>query len=479
MTGLFDLFIILLLVGIPLALSLVCSTHILLTKRDSRASIAWMGLVWLAPVLGALTYLLFGINRLHSRANEWKKKLADNRRDSLQPFLPDMLAQCVPEPMQTLSRLADKVSNQPLLAGNAISPLFNGDEAYPRMLAAIDSAEHSITLSTFILRNDKLGKQFVDALSRAAERQVSIRLLVDYMGFRYSFPTLKKRLKKAGLQYAEFMPPNWPRTFPFLNLRNHRKLLIVDGRTGFTGGMNISDHHCRDSRQCIPIEDIHFLVEGPVVTELQSIFAEDWYSSTGEELEGALWFSTPETPGSTLARAIADGPDDRFNMLRQLMLGAIGSAQTRIRIMTPYFVPDASLEEALITASLRGIQIQLLLPGRNNLKLVDWACRHHLLEMVRQGVEVRFSSERFIHSKLFMLDESWTLFGSANWDNRSLALNFECNVECYDNWLTQQLNQHFDTQFAQATPVTLSDLQQQSLPIRLRNAAAGLLSPYL
>ncbi|WP_052063902.1 phospholipase D-like domain-containing protein [Nitrincola sp. A-D6] len=298
------------------------------------------------PVLGALTYLLFGINRLHSRANEWKKKLADNRRDSLQPFLPDMLAQCVPEPMQTLSRLADKVSNQPLLAGNAISPLFNGDEAYPRMLAAIDSAEHSITLSTFILRNDKLGKQFVDALSRAAERQVSIRLLVDYMGFRYSFPTLKKRLKKAGLQYAEFMPPNWPRTFPFLNLRNHRKLLIVDGRTGFTGGMNISDHHCRDSRQCIPIEDIHFLVEGPVVTELQSIFAEDWYSSTGEELEGALWFSTPETPGSTLARAIADGPDDRFNMLRQLMLGAIGSAQTRIRIMTPYFVPDASLEEA-------------------------------------------------------------------------------------------------------------------------------------
>ncbi|WP_052063901.1 phospholipase D-like domain-containing protein [Nitrincola sp. A-D6] len=121
----------------------------------------------------------------------------------------------------------------------------------------------------------------------------------------------------------------------------------------------------------------------------------------------------------------------------------------------------------------------MLLPGRNNLKLVDWACRHHLLEMVRQGVEVRFSSERFIHSKLFMLDESWTLFGSANWDNRSLALNFECNVECYDNWLTQQLNQHFDTQFAQATPVTLSDLQQQSLPIRLRNAAAGLLSPYL
>ncbi|MFN3881419.1 MAG: cardiolipin synthase [Nitrincola lacisaponensis] len=466
------------LAAIPLSLAIGSSIHILLTKRDSRAGIAWIGLVWLAPILGPLTYLLFGINRVHSRAQEWKRKFSTDYRQNY-PFDTRNLQHYVPASMQTLSRLSNSVSKQPLLGGNHITPLFNGDQAYPRMLQAIENAQQSVTLSSFILRNDRLGKQFADALAQAQQRGVAVRLLVDYMGFRYSFPTLKSYLKRVQLPYAEFMPPNWPRTLPFLNLRNHRKLLVIDGQLGFTGGMNISDHHCRNPQQCIPIEDIHFELEGPVVTELQTIFAEDWYASTGEMLRDTPWFYPPKTPGTTLARAIADGPDDRFNTLRQVMLGAISSAQQQIRIMTPYFVPDSSLEEALITAALRGIQVQILLPGRNNLRLVDWACRHHLAELIRHGVDVRLVKDRFTHSKLFMLDDCWTLFGSANWDNRSLALNFECNVECYDDWLTQALNQHFDQEFIQGEVITLESLSRQSVLIKLRNAAAGLLSPYL
>lgn len=467
-----------LLALISFLVALATSVHILLRKRDSRASIAWIGLVWLAPLLGAFTYLLLGINRIHSRA---KERIPQRNRPPTPPLLaysPDALAQFVPEALKGLSRLSSQVSQQPLLGGNRINPLWGGDEAFPRMLKRIQEAEQSITLSTFILRNDTMGRAFVDALAQAQARGVAVRLLVDFMGLRYSLPTVKWRLRRQKLIYAEFMPPRWPNSLPFLNLRNHRKLLICDGLYGFTGGMNISAQNCHKRGEAL-LEDIHFELEGPVVTELQSIFAEDWFASCGETLTGQPWFQAPVTPGSTLARAIADGPDDRFNTLRQVMLGAIHSAHHHLRIMTPYFVPDTSLSEALITAALRGVKVQILLPSNNNLRIVDWACRAHLDELIQQGVEVAFSSGCFNHSKLFMVDEGWCLPGSANWDNRSLALNFECNLECYDEWLTRRLNQHFDQRFQAAERLSLEQIQQWSLGVRLRNATAALLSPYL
>jgi cardiolipin synthase len=278
---------------------------------------------------------------------------------------------------------------------------------------------------------------------------------------------------------ALFIPTLLPTALPFINLRNHRKMLVVDGRHAFTGGMNIAQGNRLQEKPRSPVRDLHFELEGPIVSELQMVFAEDWAFAGREKLSGPLWFPGPEMVGQTLARVVVDGPDESFDTLRQLLIGALSIATRRVCIMTPYFLPDLTLQDALSTAALRGVQVDVLLPERNNLRMVEWACRAQLDELVRYGVRVWFSPAPFDHSKLLTVDGEWAMLGSANWDQRSLMLNFECNVECYDAELTAKLNQLFDSRLADSRRVSYRELVDQSLWRKLRNGLARLFSPYL
>jgi cardiolipin synthase len=346
------------------------------------------------------------------------------------------------------------------------------------MLAAIRQATASLSLSTYIFDNDRLGRLFVEELHRAARRGVQVRVLIDDIGSRYSSPRIVGPLRRAGVPLALFMPRWLPRSLPYANLRNHRKILIVDGRVGFTGGMNIRDHFCPTCRPNNPI-DLHFRIEGPVVAQLQEVFADDWEFCTGERLEGKHWFAGLPPAGGVVARVISDGPDEDFEKLRLVLLGALACARSSVRILTPYFLPDPALIAALGIAALRGVAVDILLPAQGNLRLVQWASTALLWQVLQHGCRVWLAPPPFDHGKLMLVDGSWALLGSANWDPRSLRLNFELNVECYNRELTRELEGVLCGKLRQARPLTLADVDGRSLPVKLRDGLARLLSPYL
>ena len=270
-----------------------------------------------------------------------------------------------------------------------------------------------------------------------------------------------------------------PRLFRYANLRNHRKIMVVDGAVGFAGGMNIRQCHRVVVNPAGPTRCLHFRLQGPVVADLQRAFATDWAFTTGENLAGAPWFVPLPPVGKVVARGIPDGPDADIDNVMEILLGVLAVARHRIRVVTPYFVPEGGLLRALRIAALRGIEVQILLPERSNLPYVDWARTPQLPELVESGCAVFLTPAPFDHSKLMVVDGAWSLIGSSNWDARSLRLNFEYNVECYDAELARQHNAIVDAKLVGARRLTSEDLQSRRFAVRLRDGLARLLSPYL
>lgn len=469
--------------GIPalnVLMALFASGHAVLYKRDARAAIGWCGVIWLAPFVGSGLYLLLGVNRIQRRAHALRGDLPDPDPAQLPcPAEPVQSALGEEVHLEALARLVGRVTGLPLVGGNELRPLEGGDVAYPAMLAAIDAAEASVTLSTYIFDNDAAGATFVDALSAAVRRGVAVRVLIDGVGVRYSVPSVMGALRRGGVQAARFLPTLVPWRLRYSNMRNHRKLLVVDGQRGFTGGMNIREGNVGGGRGAPAIQDLHFAVSGPVVTQLQEAFVQDWGFAAGEVLTGAPWFQAPRLEGQALARAVPDGPDEDFDKLRMTLLGALSCAQRSIQVVTPYFVPDATLLTSLNLAALRGVSVDIVLPARNNLRLVQWASMAILWQILERGCRVWLSPPPFDHTKLMLVDGAWTFLGSANWDARSLRLNFELNVECYDRALAESLAQLVEKRLAAARPLTFEEVEGRSLFTRLRDGTARLLTPYL
>jgi cardiolipin synthase len=467
---------------LDVAIDVWATTHVVLYKRDARSAVAWVGLIWLVPLVGPVLYLFLGVNRIQRRARALRRGLvgARSRSSAIRPS--STLARTLtPEGghLGSLVRLVTQVTRRPLLRGNQVRPLVNGDEAYPAMLHAIDAASDSVCLSTYILDNDRVGKQFLEALRRAVARGVEARVLIDDVGTRYSWPSLVRPLRRAGVNVARFLPTHLPWSFAYANLRDHRKILVIDGRVGFTGGMNVRQGHSLALRPPHPIQDLHFQITGPAVAHLQETFAEDWEFCTGESLQGARWYPQIPRDGPVLARGISSGPDDDFEKIRMVYLGGLACAQTSVRVVTPYFLPDAALVAALSTAALRGVRVDILLPRKNNLWLVQWASRAGLWQVLEHGCRVWETAPPFDHTKLVLVDDAWALFGSANWDPRSLRLNFEFDLECYDQDLVAALENVVQGKLQQARLVSLGDVDSRALPVKLRDGVARLLSPYL
>jgi cardiolipin synthase len=463
-------------------LSVVASGHVLLHKRDTRAAIGWIGLIWLSPLLGTVLYVLLGINRINRRARSLRQRQPRVGPKTEGGCSEELVLQTLTPAgahLAAMAHLGDRVTQQPLLPGNAVEPLFNGDQAYPRMLEAIDGASRSVALATYIFNDDRVGGRFVEALGRAVGRGVEVRVLVDELGSRYGWPSIVGPLRRAGVPVATFLPSLAPGWIPYLNLRNHRKILVVDGHVGFTGGMNIDESYFHQSRPRRPRDDLHFRVLGPVVAQLAQVFADDWAFCTGELLEDEAWFPRLEPDGPILARGVADGPDDDRDRLLDTILGALACARSSVAVITPYFLPDAPLVSALNVASMRGVQVDILLPKQNNLNLVKWASTAMLGQVLDGGTRVWCSPPPFDHTKLMVVDRSWAFLGSANWDPRSLRLNFELNLECYGPPLAAALDQFFRERLRRAEPITAQDLDARSLPVKLRDGVARLLSPYL
>jgi cardiolipin synthase len=339
--------------------------------------------------------------------------------------------------LNMLARLVTSVVERPLVPGNHVETLVNGDAAYPAMLDAIRQAKKTISLETYIFDRDEVGLEFAKALGDAVRRGVEVRVLIDAAGTRYSWPSILHTLHREKVKCALFHPSFGLLRLMSVNLRTHRKIMVVDGTLGFTGGLNIRSGHWLSRHPRNPVQDLHFRVRGPVVTQLQEAFAEDWLFATKEALRGEDWFPKVESAGPMLARGVSDGP------------------------------------------AMRGVHVDVVLPEWTNLPFVQWASRAMWWQILTHNCRIWLTPPPFDHSKLMIVDGCWVLLGSANWDARSLRLNFEYNVECYDEKLAKTLEELITTKKRNAHEVTLEEMDARSLILRLRDGATRLLTPYL
>jgi len=472
-----------LVAALTVVISVIASGHALLFKKDSRSTVLWVGLIWLTPLVGAVIYFVFGVNRIKRKAVLLRGAMERYRADAgIAPCDREDLKRHLPphsEHLCALARVVEEVAGRPLLPGNRVEPLLGGDAAYPAMLEAIAGAARSITLSTYIFDRDEAGIAFAEALGAAVRRGVEVRVLIDATGTRYSWPPILGTLRREGVPYARFLPAFALWRLMSMNLRNHRKVLVVDGKLGFTGGMNIRVGHWLSKKPKSPVQDLHFRVEGPVVSHLQEAFADDWMFTTGESLRGGNWFPALEPLGPVVARGITDGPDEDLDKLSLTIQGALTSARESVRIMTPYFLPDSSIISALNLAAMRGVRVDILLPSVNNLPFVHWASRAHWWQVLERGCRIWLTPPPFDHTKVMLVDDAWAQIGSANWDPRSLRLNFEFNLECYSTDLAKALNVLVEEKLKQARRVTQAEVDGRSLPTKLRDGIARLFTPFL
>jgi cardiolipin synthase len=463
--------------------ALLASGHAVVYKREPRSAALWILVIWLVPTLGPLLYLMLGINRVRRRAAALREDMVKHRTTPDEPIQPLDVIQCTSPtqpPLVTLANLVEQVVQRPLLGGNRIEPLVNGVEAFPAMLKAIESARHSVAMASYIFDGGGIGTQFVHALSCAHDRGVDVRVLIDDVYVRFAGgASAVKPLRQRGVAVEIFNPPVIPARLHAAHLRNHRKLLVVDGHTGFTGGLNVYGPYWRPDAPREAQRDLHFRIRGAVTSHLAEVFADDWHFTTGEALRGEKWFPPLEACGDVAARGLEAGPDESLDRLRWVFIGGVNAAQHSVRVWTPYFMPDTALIAALNAAALRGVEVDILIPTRGDHRLVQWAATAQLWQVLEHGCRVWMNPEPFDHSKLLLVDGAWSTFGSANWDARSLRLNFEFNVECYSSQLGGQLEQLFLEKRAAAKPLTLEAVNSRSLTIKLRDGIARLFAPYL
>ena len=476
-----DHLLIAFVVVFSILLSLAAACHALLYKRDSRSALVWVSLTMTMPLVGPFCYWCLGINRISRRARSWQESgrwlsrteiypLEDQRR--FEPQLPDGAAH-----LADLLFLEEKIVTSRQREGNRIVVLTGGEEAYPAMLVAIRRARETINLSSYIFDADGIGAEFVELLIEAADRGVEVRVIIDSLGEKYSRKSPRAAFRGTQVKLVCYLPL---RHGAYINLRNHRKLLIIDGKEAFTGGMNIRSRHINASQSAIDsIHDVHFSVTGPVVADLQGTFLGDWYFVTGEKLQNYCFFPVLEPSGNALACCISDGPDREFRKIEQIIIGSLSCAKKNVYIMTPYFVPGREIISALVTAALRGVDIRIVLPGCNNLPFVDWASRALLWELQVNGIRIFYQPPPFVHTKLMLVDNVWSLIGSANFDTRSLRLNFELNLSVFGLELSATIQRHFERAFAGSHEITLQEIEQRPLLLKLRDNLARLFSPYL
>lgn len=458
--------------------ALAVGAHALLTKREGVSILAWFFGSLVFPGFGPWFYAVLGVNRIERRA---RRTLGVRDRAFPAHGIDEIGAPpaAVIGHLDALRRVSERVTSMPMVAGNRIEPLYGGEEAYPPMLAAIRGARRSVTLLSYIFDWDEVGKEFTGALADAARRGVKVHVLLDGLGAQGGLSKMGRALLDAGAEVASFFPMRFPLGRLRANLRNHRKILVVDGDLGFTGGMNISKRHLLRRRDPGASEDVHFRVRGPVVSELQHVFEDDWILATERTLEGEAYYPDLLPAGDVWCRAVASGPDQDLRKIDRIMRGALEAARHEVRIVTPYFIPTGPIMSHLAMASLRGVRVMVMVPAQPDHRMVRWASDALLPGLVGYGVDIRWRRPPLLHAKLMIVDDRWTFLGSANVDPRSLRLNFEFNLEAWSTELAAQLATVFDERFRDAERATPAYFASLGLKMRLRNGVGKLLAPML
>jgi cardiolipin synthase len=449
-------------------------------KRSPTSTVAWIMAILTMPCLGGVLFLVFGIDHVQRRMRG--RQDATARLSQALPELTtyQLMAKDRLTPVQrSLLNLTERVAGTPATVGNRVQLFADTKAAFESILAALDTAQHSIHLEYYIWQPDRLGTKLRDVLVEKARRGVKVRFLYDAIGsFRLTQRFLQP-MREVGIHIASFVPGQTFRERWSINLRSHRKIVVIDGEIGFTGGMNVGDEYLGRSAHFGYWRDTHLRLDGPTVLQLQEVFAVDWLFATSESLSGPEYFPAPREPGRVDAQVLASGPDAPESVFHTVMFAAINQAQSRVTLATSYFVPPAALCTALEAAAYRGVQVRVLVSGPVTYWMTYHACRSFYDELFRAGVEIYEYRKGQQHAKTLTVDGSWSLVGTPNFDARSVFLNFEVAVALYDASLAEQLESHFEADLEGAVRIVPREWAERSTWERIKENGCRMFSPIL
>ncbi|WP_274630922.1 phospholipase D-like domain-containing protein [Arvimicrobium flavum] len=396
--------------------------------------------------------------------------LVPERRDVRQP-IPFEFAVSDPQFLRTMSGIFE----DGVTSGHQIDTLINGDEIFPAMLGAIKGAEDTVNFLTYIYWSGEVAEQFASALARKATEGVAVRVLLDWAGSIPFDQRLIDKMEAAGVKVHRFRPLKWY-SIDRVNNRTHRKLLIVDGVLGFTGGVGVGDEWKGDARNPDEWRDNHYRVQGPVVSKMQAAFAENWLEATNEVLKGDRFYPKQRAAGALLAQHVTSSPAGGSQSMHQAMLMALAAAERHIRIGMGYFAPDEVMIAQLLDARRRGVEIDVLIPGEEiDVPIVRRASRHQWGRLLEAGIRIHEYLPTNYHTKVVIVDQQWTTIGSANFDERSFRLNDEANMNVFDQGFAQRHIEDFSRDLSQSRQVTLQAWQNRPLLDKIRDWGANLL----
>jgi cardiolipin synthase len=467
------------------AVALALVPFVLVRRKEPSATVAWILTLVFLPALGAVLFLLFGRDRVRWPAKRKRQldaivgaQVAALRKETQES---DLTSQIPVESLleRALFRVGERLTHLRPTSGNHVDVLVEGNAAYDAIGAAIDGARHHVHAQYYLIRNDATGRWFRDRLVAAAKRGVSVRLLLDGFGCFALGAAWRRPLRKAGARVEEFLPMRSVLLQP-VNLRNHRKIIVIDGEIAFTGGFNIGDEYRGQMRGVGQWRDVHLRIAGPAAPELQRVFFQDWAFATNEPIEPGEYFPK-ELParGNATVAIVMSGPDTRTEAIHRLFFGAIVGAEREVLVTTPYFVPTESLLVAMELAAMRGVDLKLLLPGRSNHRVTFHAGRSFYAQLLAAGVEVHEYVPGIVHSKTLIADGKVALVGSANMDLRSFRLNFEVHALVHDETTATALGDAFRADAKDSRRVDLTEWRERPWTLRVKEGAARLVSPLL
>jgi cardiolipin synthase len=462
--------------------SVLVISWITLQKRSPLATLAWVALVVSLPLVGAAFYYFLGYR--HVKRTRFKRLRARLGLRAAREKLREQADRSSRTPMDVravqLMRLGTQVSDSPPSTASSVQLLLGGDETFASLEEAIRGARHHIHLEYYIYEPDLIGTHLRDLLVERALAGVEVRLLCDAVGSRHLNRRFLAPLRAAGARFAWFGPVTLARLrLRLFNFRTHRKIVVVDGVVGFTGGINITDEQSVAARGARAWRDTHVRIEGVAVRWLQLVFLEDWSYATGQAPTADAYFPDLPDDGPFPVQILASGPDEPWQAIHKLYFAAIALARTRVLVSTPYFVPDEAMLTALTTAALRGVDVQILVPRRSDSRTATAAGRSYFDGLLAAGVRIFEYTPGMMHSKTLVVDDFFAAVGTANMDNRSFRLNYEVTSVCYDAAGASALAEAFAADLHHAHAVDRGALANDKLQHRLMQAGARLFAPLL
>jgi len=456
---------------------------IVLENRSPVKTISWVLVLILIPIGGMIIYLFFG-QEYRKRKMFSRKGLHDLERlrklttDQLEILHQYKLRQPLHSKKHIMNLLLNN-SNAILTNDNEIKILKNGSEKFPELFSEIEKAKNHIHLEYYIIEDDETGNYLRGLLIKKAKEGVEVRIIYDDVGSWELKRRFIRPMREAGIRIDCFMEVRFPSLTSRVNYRNHRKIAVIDGKVGFTGGINIADRYLKGDPKLGPWRDTHLKLVGSAVTALQIIFMADWYFVSKEILKGDRYFRPFRTGNGKIVQICASGPDSDWESIHQAYFSAIATATSHVYIATPYLLPTADLLTALKTASLSGIDVRILLPEKSDAHIPKWGTESYIKELLEAGVKIYFYMAGFTHSKIIIADGVFSSVGSANVDFRSLETNFEVNAMIYDEKIAAELTKHFMADLSHSWQVTEAEWNKRPWHRKAKESFARIFSPLL